>query len=132
MSEFEDRTRATLEASVERLDARTRSRLNQARQRALAEAEAAAEAREASPWQRLMRPGGWVPAGVVAAAALIAVTLWVSPGGIDRAPQQARFEATTFDDLDLLADADVVDLEAGITDYEFYEWAAGEDEVLGS
>lgn len=128
-TEFEQRTQAVLDASVERLDGRTRSRLNQARQRALEEYAA----QRASPWKRWLAPGALLPAGAVAAAAIVAVTLWNAPRGLDPGASLARADAATaFEDLELLADGEAFSGEGDIADYDFYEWAAAEAEAVGS
>jgi hypothetical protein len=132
-TEFERRTQAVLDASVERLDGRTRSRLNQARQRAIEEYAA----RQASPpgaaWKRWLTPGALLPAGALAAAALVAITLWNSPQGVDGEALLARGEAATaFEDLELLADGEAFSVDGDIADYDFYEWAAAEAEAVGS
>ncbi len=112
--------RAALDASAARLDARIQSRLNQARHRAVEEL-AARQQRPA--WQRWFGMGGGfglVPAGAVAGVALVAVVLWTGrpegrPGGMDT--------AAAFEDIELLADADALDLSTE-ADTEFVEWAA--------
>lgn len=126
-SEFERRSRATLEESVERLDARTRSRLNQARQQALAEYFA----RRASPWRRWLGAGPLLPAGAVAAAVLVAVTIWNAPRGLEPDAVVARGEvATAFEDLELLADGGALVDGGESVDFDFYEWAAAEAEAV--
>ena len=128
-TEFERQSQAVLDESVARLDGRTRSRLNQARQQALAEAEA----RASSPWKKWFPVGALVPAGAVAAAAIVALTLWSGPRGAEVTDSVARADATaTFEDLDLLADNDAFDDEGQLADYEFYEWAAAEAETVGT
>ena len=59
--------KALFDDSVERLDAATLSRLNQGRQKALEEVRATGPAGQ---WAR------WVPAGGLAAAAVVAVFVW--------------------------------------------------------
>lgn len=126
-SEFERRSRAMLDESVARLDGRTRSRLNQARQRAMAEYTA----RRASPWWRVFGAGSLLPAGAVAAAVLVVVTLWNAPPGVDREPATARGEvAAALEDLELLADGAVVMDGGDGVELDFYEWAAAEAEVM--
>lgn len=128
-TEFERQSQAVLDESVARLDGRTRSRLNQARQQALAEAEALAT----SPWKKWFSVGTLMPAGAVAAVALVALTLWSGPRGGDVPDSAARGDApSTFEDLELLADSDVFDDEGQLADYEFYEWAAAEAETVGT
>ena len=109
-SEFERRTQAVLDESVARLDGHTRSRLNQARRRAL-EAHAA---RAQSPFARLFGDHSlFAPAGALAVVGVLAVLLWtVRPGG----------DTTAIEDLELLADHDALELARG-GELEFYEWA---------
>lgn len=104
---FEERSREVFNDSVERLDARTRSRLNQARQRALEEVKKGAARRY------------WLaaPAGGLAAAALIALVL-IRTGGEAVAPG-AEESAMALDDFDIVADSDSFEL---IQDVEFYSW----------
>jgi hypothetical protein len=107
-SELERNARAAFDASVEGLDARTRSRLNQARQAAAAELER----------HRGFRWASWAPATALAAVALVAVLLWRTPGPGAEVPQaqvQAAAEA-----VEVLAADDDIDL-AG-EDLAFYEW----------
>lgn len=104
---FEERSRELFEGSVERLDARTRSRLNQARQRALAELKKGSTRRY---WLGL-------PLGGLAAAALITVVL-SRGGGQPAAPETA---ALPLDDFDIVADTDHFEM---IRDVEFYAWLA--------
>jgi hypothetical protein len=128
-NEFERRIRAALEQSVERLDARTRSRLNQVRHRALAEYAA----RRASPWRRWIGAGSLLPAGAVAAAALVAITIWNAPRGLEPDAAVAGGEAApAFEDLELLADAGALVDGSESVDLDFYEWAAAEAEALGT
>ncbi len=116
MDPLEKRTREILDESAGRLDGRTLSRLTQARHRALAQLEKPAR-------------GGWrtfVPLGAGAAAAMLAIVLWVA-----RLPEQSPAVASTgsaLEDIDLLADAEAPDFVSDTEDLEFYEWAAGEVE----
>jgi hypothetical protein len=128
-SEFEQRTQQVLEAGLDRLDGRTRSRLNQARQRALDEYAA----QRVSPWQRWFAPGALLPAGALAAAALVAVTLWNAPRSTEGDANFARGDAATaLEDLELLASAEAGSNDDGGVDYDFYEWAAAEADAVGS
>jgi anti-sigma-K factor RskA len=117
MTDFEKRSREVLEESATRLDGRTRSRLTQARHAALAQLD-----RPARQWWR-----SYVPAGAAAAAAVLAVTLYVQPGRIGE-PRVAS-NAATVEDMDILADADAPLFTEDGDDVEFYEWAAGEVET---
>jgi hypothetical protein len=86
---LEERSRQLFDESVERLDARTRSRLNQARQRALAEMNKGSARR----YLILIRPGGEAP----------------SPdnGGV------------LLDDFDIVADADNFELIQDVEFYSW-------------
>src|SRR6185503_13309800 len=99
-----------LEESVARLDGRTRSRLTQARHAALAGLD-----KPARQWWR-----SYVPAGAAAAAAVLAVVLYVQPGSI----VQSRLASnpSPVEDVDtILADADAPDFTEDSDDVEFYE-----------
>ncbi|MBS0379328.1 MAG: hypothetical protein JSS29_12630 [Proteobacteria bacterium] len=114
--DFERNARTVLEESVLRIDARTRSRLNQARHAAL---EAASAGR-----RPLWRSLTLVPAtGAAAAALLVAVMLW--HGG--RSPQMPVLEGphASAEDIDLLADSEGLELMEN-SDGSFYEWAAAQ------
>jgi len=116
LEEFEKRTRALLEESVTRIDARIRSRLNQGRHAALAQLEK----RQRTKWWRSF---GLAPAAGVAAAVLVAVVLWGSrPGQITPSAEGA---SSAVEDLDLVADGETFDLiQQG--DGGFYEWAVAQ------
>lgn len=106
---FEERSREVFESSVERLDARTRSRLNQARQQALEEIKKGSARRY------------WLgaPLGGLAAAALIAVLL--ARGGDETAAPNLESGSLPLDDFDIVADTDSFEM---IRDVEFYSWLA--------
>jgi hypothetical protein len=101
-----DRATALLDASAEDLDAATLSRLNRARQAALA-----------------VRPGRWRPwtlgAGLAgAAAAMLAIAIGLS-GRID-APATHAAAPLDASDIDVLAsDDDTLDLSENL---DFYAW----------
>jgi hypothetical protein len=105
---LEQRSRELFEDSVGRLDARTRSRLNQARQQALNELNKGATRRY------------WLaaPLGGLAAAALIAVFM---VNGHDPMTPGQESAALPLDDFDIVADADSLEL---LQDVEFYTWMA--------
>ena len=115
MSDFEDKARALFEDSVERLDAGTRSKLTQARNRALDEVSKGGAQRR---WL-------WAPAGGVALAAIVAVVLssngWRS--GADTG-------ALALEDIDIVADSENLEM---LEDVEFYQWLGdtGADEHTG-
>ena len=100
--ELEHKARALFEDSVERLDARTRSKLTQARNRALDEVRKGARRR----WI-------WAPAGGFALAAVVAVGVVLWPGRT-QVPSPAALE-----DLEIVADSDNLEL---LQDVEFYAW----------
>jgi hypothetical protein len=121
LTDFERNARLVLEESVTRIDARTRSRLNQARQAALA---AAAVHRRARWWSSFaLMPA----AGAAAAALLVAVVLWHRQPASE--PLDAR--ATPVEDMDMLADGEALDLMEG-WDGSFYEWAAAQTDGNGA
>ena len=109
-SELERRAQAAFAASVDAVDAQTRSQLNRARQAAVAELER----RERSPWRT------WLPAGALAATAAVALVLWqrpadvTGPGDVDATAEIAELPASD-EDLDLVSE-----------DPEFYAWSAQE------
>ena len=115
VTEFERNARAVLEQSIARLDGRTRSRLNQARQRAVG----AAAARH-RPW---WRSHALMPAGAMAAALLVTVMLW-HRAPLVHEPPLLEGHGTAVEDLDLLADAEGLDLMEEWDSSGFYEWAA--------
>jgi hypothetical protein len=119
LERFEKRTRALLEESVTRIDARMRSRLNQARHAALAEL---AQPRRGPLW----RSFGLAPAAGVMAAVVLAVVLWAQrPGPLLPVTEGA---SSAVEDLDLVADAETFDLiQQG--DGGFYEWAVAQDDA---
>ncbi len=106
VADFERRTKRVFDDSVAAVDAATRSRLTQARYRALEE--------RASPRRR-----GWrsalVPAGSVAATALVAwLVVWQSP------PTSVAVQGTPLADLEILLGEE--DLEMLDEELEFYGW----------
>jgi hypothetical protein len=103
-----------LRQSAEELDAATLSRLNQARQKALAELQRPA----ASPW--ISR---WATLGAGAAAAMLVIALWTGRAPVNElvspavVPLAEMTDAAT--DFELLLEQD--DLEM-IADLEFFAW----------
>lgn len=112
MTDFENRTRAALEASVLHLDGRVRSRLTRARHAALDEVRRA-HRRRAIWWSLL-------PVATVGAAAVIAIVPWSQqPAGV--APQMnvptaqvptepastSQFASTSGDEIDFLLGEDL-------------------------
>ena len=104
-SGFEQRTKQLFDASVGAIDAATRSRLTQARHRALEESAS--------------RDRGWtwslIPAGTVAATALVAwLVVWQAP------PANDELRAAQLTDLEILLGEE--DLEMLDEELEFYGW----------
>jgi hypothetical protein len=125
-SGLEVRSRLVLEEGLSRIDARTRSRLNQARQAAVAAAASPsflARFRGALTRQVLM------PAtGAAAAAALVAVFM-LSSGGHQLTTVVSDNPASALDVLDLVTDDDAMNLMEDNndgSDGSFYEWAAAQ------
>ena len=110
---LERRSRELLDASAEALDGHTRSRLNRARQAALAEA---VTARGVRPFRV---PGAWLPGGVLAAAAVLTVAVWVA-----RPVTLPVAELNPVEDLELLASREGPERYA--EEGEFYEWAGND------
>lgn len=114
---LEERSRELLRDSVDRIEGRVRSRLTQARYAAV---EAARFNRTGALWR------AWVPAGGVAAAAVLAVLLW---NARDNGQQELTVAATPagaispMDDLDLLMASESFEL---LEDLEFYDWLDSE------
>lgn len=106
---LERRARELFDASVDALDAGTRSRLARARQATLAEVES----RRRPAWQ------WWVPAAVAASAALVAVLVWRAPE--PAAPAIAHsVNGDAVDAFELVAAGD--DLDLVTEDLAFYAW----------
>lgn len=121
--EFERQVRALLEEGVQRVGGHARSRLNQARHAALAEAARPRRGGLLPLWPavRAGRRWSWMPAtGAIVAAVLLGFVLWPHA-------QQASYPAVevsraSVTDLDLIADRDGMELMQG-GDGQFYEWA---------
>jgi hypothetical protein len=117
--EIERRARAAFDASVSDLDAETLSRLNRSRQQALAAAGGSRWSVGRSFWST------WIPAGAVAAAAvLVAVLVLRTPVPSESTAPVVAAEGApeqTLDPLVVLAAGD--DLELAVeADLEFYAW----------
>ena len=110
---FERKTKRVFDESVAGLDAATRSRLTQARYRALEE-------------RKSTRSRGWgftlVPAGTLAATALLA--WFMLPQG------PADLQVTSVDDLEILLAEE--DLEMLGEDLEFYGWLEEQPEFANA
>lgn len=102
--EFEQRTKALFDESVERLDGRTRSKLTQARNAALE------ELRKGPPRFQWLR----TPVTGLAAAAVLALVIGMWPGS-----QPSDSGTLPLEDFDIVADADNIEM---LQDVEFYVW----------
>ena len=100
--------------SADNLDAASRSRLNQARQAALAELDGSTRSYGAR-W--------WLPAGAMALAAVLAVNIWLGRG-VDVMPGSAAPMTADIADFELLLDEDNLEM---LEDLEFFAWLS-EDE----
>lgn len=111
---LERRARALFDASVDGLDAETRSRLSRARRAAVAELES----RRRPAWQ------WWVPAAAAASVVLVALLVWRAPENSPQPLAQAG-NGESVDAIELIAAGDDFDLVT--EDLGFYEWL---DEVV--
>lgn len=112
-AEFEKRTKAAFDDSVEKLPGDIRSRLTQARHQALAETGARALSRRV-----------WIPAAAFAGAAALAAVIVV--------PQMKRSQGTepfASDDVALLLNGEDLAL---LEDIEFYAWLDSDAETTPS
>jgi anti-sigma-K factor RskA len=120
VKEFEQRASEVLAESVTRVDARVRSRLNQARHAAL---EEIAQGRRSFWRGPILMPA----TGALTALAVVVLVL-TSHFRADHVSQLAEGGQAAFDDIELLADSDGLDLVENF-DGGFYEWAAGQGDV---
>lgn len=106
-----ERAKATFDASVERLDAATLSRLNQGRHAALRELD-----------RRHWITGRgvlWLPATGIAAAAMVALVISRGPDDLG-----AAADVVTTSDFELLLQDESLEM---LEDLEFYSWLDAED-----
>ena len=116
--DLERRARAAFDASVESVDARARSRLNQARQRAIAAVSGAPAARQVRRGWTM-----WAPAGALAASVLVAALLMRGPTGDERPPPVASHPAALgHEPLEMLAAGEEFEIATSDEELEFYEW----------
>ena len=122
VTEFERNARTVLERGISRIDASTRSRLNRARQAAVAAAT--------TPRRPLWLRGPMLmPATGAAVALLLALVLWHrEPSRIEM--PMAEGQSASVEDMDLLADSEALDLLEG-WDGPFYEWATSQNDGNG-
>jgi hypothetical protein len=118
MNDFEDRSRALFQDSVDGLDMRVRSRLTQARHAAL-EAAAASGRR---PW--FLRTSLWAPTVGMSAAMLLGVSLWLGTP-LGHHGIKAADTPLSLEDLDMVASSDGSGdaLDMMQDDLEFYDFA---------
>ncbi len=112
--DFEERTKLLFEQSVAALDGQTRSKLTQARYRALQELAA----RPGLTWSR-----SWLPAGAVAAVALLSLMLWQ---GQMEPLTQGGFDVAAVTDFELLLGEEELDM---LEELEFYAWLEEQGEL---
>jgi len=115
--EFEQHAQILLNESATRVNARVRSRLNQARQAALAQIQV----RPRSFW----RMPTFMPVAGALAVAVVAVVLVTRPGGERVLPGGEGGQG--YEDIELLSDNDGLELIENF-DGSFYEWAAAQSE----
>ena len=110
---LERKSEALFRDSVANTDGATRSRLNQARQRAMAELE-----HPSKHWQRR-----WLPVSAAAAAVVLLTVMLVRLPDNGSRLESAMASAT---DLEILLDADDLEL---IEDLDFYAWLDEQPEL---
>ena len=121
---FVARARDVLLEGVDSLDGRTRSRLTQARQAAIAQLDSGSS-------RPAILPGRWLaPAGGLAAAVLVAA-LWLSgTAWVETSPQSAgstvAVAGSPLDDIAIMADAESLEL---LEEIEFYAWLDAESSL---
>ena len=108
--QFADKAKRHFDASVERLDSATLSRLNRSRHAALAELDSR---RTASRW------ASWLPAAGVAAAAVAVVVVLRGPANMAGGEQPV-----TASDFEILLDEQSLEM---LEELEFYSWLESVD-----
>lgn len=120
---IEERSRELFDASVEQLDMRVRSRLNQARHAALDLAR--------SKRSGFFRVPAWTSAAGLTAAGVLGAAIWFGSPFVHHisAPHPASLaaDAQSLEDLDIVAasdggSGDAIDMLQD--DIDFYQWAA--------
>ena len=114
-NDFEERTRRAFDDSVDALDAATLSRLNRARQTALA-----GRSRDGLT-------AGWRPVATAATVAVLAVALW--PGQAPEAPSPEPETVVAVaqedaEDLEIVLQDDHLEM---LAELEFYDWVGTEE-----
>ncbi len=108
--ELEERSRQAFRESVDAMDGATQSRLNRARQQALAELAPAG-----SPL------GNWLPVGVTVALAVVAVAVWMNQDAGQTGGDVGVAIASAGEDEDLALMLEGEDLDM-LAELEFYDW----------
>ena len=122
MSGLEERARALLAQDIARIDARTRSRLNQARHAALEGLQ---------PRRGVWRSRRLMPVtGAITAAAVAIVLLLHGSGGTQPSPSLSASSQSSLEVLDMLTSDESMSLMENY-DHGFYEWAAAQSEAPG-
>jgi len=116
---FEEHTKRVFDESVAALDAATRSRLTQARHRAL-EGRASARSRG---WQ-------WSPLAPVGTLAAAALVVWLTIGQPPPVADDTRLQVATLGDLELLLAEE--DLEMLDEELDFYGWLEEQPEFTAA
>ncbi len=112
--DFEERTKLLFDQSVAALDGHTRSKLTQARYRAL---EELGQRRQAS-WGRSL-----LPAGAAAVVAILSLMLW--QGQMEPVSDRS-FDVAAVTDLEILLGEEELDM---IEELEFYAWLEEQAEL---
>ncbi len=112
--DFEARLRKRMESGGTALDARTLSKLNQARQAALA-------GLEKPGWSLMARPGSWMTAGGTVAAGVM-VALLLRQGGLS--PEMPGYAPA--EDIEIILSEGDFEL---YEDLDFYAWVEIQPEV---
>jgi hypothetical protein len=124
---LEARSRLVLEEGLTRIDAHTRSRLNQARQAAVA---AAARPSYLARFLGSLTSRALMPATGAAAAAVLVAAFMLGGGHHLTSSVADNTPASALDVLDLVTDDDAMNLMED-NDSSFYEWAAAQGDNPG-
>lgn len=119
----EQRARELFNAQVANQDAHTRSRLNQARQAALAAARGNSRSLPYSLGGRWM-----LPVGSIAALALVTLSALQFMKPASETTEIAASTVATVDDVEILTSSDELEM---LQDMEFYAWLETQEGVSG-
>ncbi|MBT8097965.1 MAG: hypothetical protein HKP32_09495 [Woeseia sp.] len=115
---LKQRAARLFDESVAGLDGQTRSRLNQARQRALAATEG-----------RRVIMSKWLPLGAAAAVATIAIAMWDGRQQSDALSAPDFTAPTMATDFEILLDEEDFEM---LEDLEFYSWLDEGEEMINA